>query len=182
MRSVSIKYLMGADLTHLFKLLLLVGVLCTLSRAYLCALFACLLIIFSYCERTWWRPWFEVYVQRHTADTRQALGASDLPKAGVSIARFAWVRLFGHHAVILELMGHYALGMNHLDDAVGYFNRALMDTRGDEGVDAHFGILQARLLTGDLVGAQQKADELRRKFKGDAFVGMRIDLLTQSSN
>lgn len=171
---------MGADVVRLLKMLMLLGVVLTLSTLYLCALLACLLLVLSYCDRVWWTPWLHDYVQRRTSDARRFLGAEHLSEAALLISRFAWVRLFGYHGLILELKGQHVLGMGDAENAVAYFNRALMDARGNEGMDAHFGILQARMLAGDIAGVQQKVDELRHRFKGDSFVDMRIELLTQS--
>ncbi len=173
---------MGGDVARLLTLLLLISAVFMLSRPYLCALIISLWLVLSYCKRVWWTPRLDEYVQRFASQIRQALGAGDLSNAILLISRLAWVRLFGYHALILELTGQHALGMGQVEDAVAYFNRALMNDRGHEGLDAHFGILQARLLQGDRMGVQKKVDELRRRFEGDAFVDMRIELLTQPSS
>jgi tetratricopeptide (TPR) repeat protein len=176
-RSANIKYVMGADLVRLFKLILMAAAALTVGQAYVCGLLSLAYLSLMYCDYKWIRPRLAQYTQAATSDITRLLALGETSNAIGTITEVAWVRFFGYQPLVLELMGLYALAKRELNDAIAYFQRAIIDVPADQGIDAHFGILKGQLLAGDIDGAMTKAESLRALFNDDTFVELRLELL-----
>ena len=177
MRSVNIKYAVGADSVKFSKLILMLLALFTVGQGSVWVVLLCAYAICMVCDHKWWRPWLDLHTHAVASAIRQLLAVGDRETAVSMISSFAWIRFFGHHPLILELMGQCALTARNAKLAETYFKSALIDAVPHDCVDAHFGVLHARLLANDTSGALKKASELRRLFEGDTFVAMRLEML-----